>query len=268
MDESQAVVTAEYRELDVVRGGSGASSVPFLPFDYWRPVPIPEEWVRTNDKGEEVQYFVNRKALSKPTPESQRKIHFKNYRYVEIDYVKRRLNEYADNGRWTFLITKREFGRTYTAKTAKGVEKTYIETMVGGWLLAPGILPTYGEGSAPWAQDDQGDPRFSQSTAYNSAESMAIKSAAKKLGIGADIREDEAGDPVLAGQRATCVSMFNKLAEKGKDKALAIVKKRAPNALSGDTLIAEAISEDDIDDLLKALTDGFMAKAPAAETTA
>lgn len=240
-------------------GGSGAVAVPFPPFEAWCPVPLPANWTRTkvvNGEEQEVQYFVDRKALSKPTPKSKRKIHFKGYPYIEIDYVKQRLNEYADFGRWTFTITKRELGREWTQLV--GREKTpkkYIEAIVGGWLLAPDIIPTYGEGSAPWAQDDQGDPRFSMATAWNSAESAALKSAAKKLGIGADIREDPESNTELKGFQTTCVTMFTILVSDGKeDKALSIVKKHAPTALTGKTLVADAISEDVVDDLMQALT--------------
>lgn len=269
MTTGREIVEAEYREVSpVVNGGvGGANAAPFLPFDFWKPIPIPSEWTRVvktknpetgEEVEEEVPYFVKRDALSRKTPRTQKKIHAKGFPYVEIDFVRNRLNEAFDHGRWTFLITKREQGRQYT--TSGRSNKTYVEVMVGGWLLAPGILPTYGEGSAPWAQDDQGDPRFMLSTAWNSAESIALKSAAKKLGIGADVKEDEAGDPVLEGQRKSCVKMFEDLVKNDKEeKAIKAVKKHAPMALTSDNkLNVEAISEDVVDDLLEALTNAYI----------
>lgn len=259
-DRSLAVVEADYRELSVVNGGNGSlNQAPFLPSDMWRPLPIPSDWTRIREKDdgteEEVPYFVNRKALSKPTPKGQIKIHAKGYNYVTIDYIKKRLNEAFDYGRWTFAVTKREHGRTWTAIVGKDkTPKTYTEAMVGGWILAPGILPTYGEGSAPWAQDDQGDPRFSESTAWNSAESAALKSAAKKLGIGADIRENE-DDQVLANLRITAASMFGVIDdEKKKADLVKKIVKAAPRSVIDGVFQPDRLTEDDAEDVVALLT--------------
>ncbi len=256
-ERSVTVVEGQFTELSPVQGGrtQGTNLAPFSPFDAWAPVPAPANWQRENEAGELVPYFVNRKELTKKTPPSQRKTHYKGFKYVEADYVKARLSAYAGNGCWTFTITKRELGREYTQQTKNGPKK-YIEAMVGGWLLAPECLPTYGEGSAPWAQDDQGDPRFSLSTAWNSAESGAIKSAAKKWGIGADVREDPEGNTELKGFQTTCVSFFNMAVadDKTKAKAIALVKKYAPHALKDEVLTGDLISEDNVDELMNALT--------------
>lgn len=249
------VIESPYRVIEPASSG-GSFGAPLVPYGAFQPVPMPVGWMRTDDDGKDVEYFVKRGALSRKTPKGQIKIHVKGYNYVTIDFIKSRLNEYADNGRWTFLISKREHGRRWTQAT-KGGAKEYIESMVGGWLLAPGLLPTYGEGSAPWAQDDQGDPRFSESTAWNSAESAAIKSAAKKLGIGADIKENE-DDKVLEGMRSSCASMYELLSDEQKKSISAKMKKNAPLAYKGvESFDASRLDEDNVEDVMAIIAEGM-----------
>lgn len=266
-----AIIEGETREIAIAEE-RGVMVTPFVPSDLWSPIAIPSDWtmqvpVPGGKRGEfeVVKYEVDWSALSKATPRGQRKLHPKGFYYVTVDYCKQRLNEAFGNGRWVFRVTGHAMGRTYTMEVGKDrKKKTYIETIVEGFLSAPGLAgPVYGVGSAPWAQDDQGDPRYSLATARNSAESNALKNAARKLGIGSDIKEDEEGSKELIAARKSAATMFASLIKANKkDAAVAVFEKHAPLALNAEkTEVAEdAISEDDIDDLVAELSKAFLSK--------
>ena len=177
--------------------------------------------------------------------------------------MKKRLTEYAGNGFWSFVTTEKRKGRSYTQIVGKDkVVKEYQEVIIGGWLLMPGILPVYAEGTAPMALSDVNDPRFSEVIAFRSAESNAIKSAGKHLGIGADVREEEGGDAAIKAQQTSCKSMFDKLIamdEPKKKAALKAVMDIAPHALKGEVFSCELLSEDNVDAMVTALSGAFVA---------
>jgi hypothetical protein len=261
------IIEAPYKELVV---GSRSELAPVLPFDSWNPVPIPDTWTRMKEvkdpttgemTTEVVPYFVEPKALSKATPKSQRKIHFKGFTYIEASYSIKRLDEYADHGRWTFFRTKQLLGKTWTQLVGKDKKpKDYQEAIVGGWLLVPGLLPVYAEATGRRAVDDEADPMFILTTAYASAESQAIKRAAKRYGIGADLHEEEGEGSEIKAMQDTCDNLFKQLEKSEKTTlAIGIVNKIVPRAIVNDTLKPEYIDEDHVDELLAKLTDAVLA---------
>lgn len=267
MTDETAVVPAEFREIATTPGSSVTVALPPAP-DFWQVVPIHPSWTRLKkiknpETGEweekEVPYFVDSKVFSQPTPKHEKKRHFKGYFYTSADFARKQLNKAADFGRWRWHELEPMLGREYTQLVGKNQEKkVYQFVKVEGWLLVPGYPPAYGVGEAPWAKDDVGDPRFSFATAQKAASSLALKDAAKRgFGIGADISEDEETAQAVTGVQTTCVNLFEILSKKSpekKEKAIKIVNKHAPIALVGDKLVAEAIDEGVMDNLLTELT--------------
>ena len=235
MDESTAVVTAEYREIEVAdRRGSIAP----LPFDF-RPLPIPDG------------VTIDLTKLADRTPQKYRKRHPKGFMYIPSDFPPVRLNEVFGPGGWTFRVMYVRDGRG-GQPFFNNQSKKYVEKVVEGYLLAPGIWPTYGIGSAMFSQDDFGDPRFMEATAQKAATSLALKDAAKKLGIGADINEDVETRSEVEGARRTAVTLFAGIAADKKAKATAAIKKLAPNAFDKDgNLVAEMIDDDVAEEVMQ-----------------
>lgn len=231
----------------------------------WQPIPVPSDWTmrEKDDEGNwnEVPYRVKWEILDRPTPKTQKKLHPKGFAYISVDYYKQRLNECFGKGRWTFDETG--FFVTpdpYKQVTQAGKAKAYKEVIVEGYIMAPGLAgPIYGVGSAPWAQDDQQDPRFMLATARNSAASNALKNAAKKLGIGTDVKEDEDANRYVLAQAQAAKMFFDQLVEAAKKvTALAIVRKHAPRAIVNDELVIEMLDEDTVDAVLNALNDEYL----------
>lgn len=272
MSESTAltVTEGEFREVAPVVGRAlNPVQVP----DFYTIIPTPPGWTRLkkskNPDGTveetEVNYYVDTKIFQQPTPKHEKKRHFKGYPYTTADYARKQLNKAFDFGRWSWHESEARVGREYKLLVGKPPEpKTYKEMIVVGYILAPGYPPMKGEGSAPWAIEDTNDPRFSEVTAKKAAASLALKDAAKRgFGIGADVNEDDATLQVILGTQTTCVNMFGQLIKMGADKkkhALAIAARYAPYALAGETLSAEGIPEDTMDQFLSELTKEVMAK--------
>jgi hypothetical protein len=259
-----AIVDGEYSDVHptVVPPGQDLA-VTTVDFDsMFQVVPFPRGAQRLNADGEPVPYFVKPEALSRKTPKTQVKIHPKGFAYAPIGFYTSRANEYAGEGFWAFRRTFQEIGDPYTIP-AKGNNppKTYKLVRCGGWALLPGRIPQYGEGDAPWAQDDQGDPRFSLTTALNSAESNAIKNALKKFGIGNDVKEDAEANQYVAGQQATAKAMWDMLVKADrKDDAEKVLRKLAPTALRDGVFLHEMLTEDNVDDVLEKLSAAVSAK--------
>ena len=258
------VAVAEFRELTPVAERRSTDLVVSAPSPMWQMVPVPQEWTRQkkvkNEEGEwelqTVPYFVDESALTQNTPKHERKRHFKGFYYTTADYARQQLTKAFGNGRYSWHETGFEVGREYK-QPVKNEIKVYTEVIVEGYLLCPGYPPIYGIGSAPWAKDDVGDPRFMQATAKKAASSLALKDAAKKLGIGADIKEDDGAMAIVSGIQSTIVNLYNQLIGMNpikKAAALKIVARFAPTALSKEVLVGEAIDEGVLDDFLAALT--------------
>ena len=252
--EFREIVPAEQKTLLPAPLPTGTSVID----DFFRAVPIPSDWTRTkviDGQDVEVPYFLNRAALGKKTPKTRIKIHYQGFPYVDVNYVRQRLDEAADNGRWGYYRTLEELGDPYTKLAGQDKKpKQYRDARVIIVLLVPGCLPQFGEGSAPLAVDDVSDPRHALSAAYNSAESSALKNAAKKLGIATDVSEDPEATKYLQGQQVTCKTFFDMAVGKGnKTKAIAAVKTLAPGAIQAEELIQDRLDEDVVDQILDEL---------------
>jgi hypothetical protein len=269
MSETALTVSeGSYREIAPVAERGLAITPASSPVTQWGIVPVPPSWTRLRKVRdpetkqivqEEVPYFIDMKALQESTPKHERKKHFKGYSYTTADFARKQLNKIFDIGRWMFYETDYEVGREYVQLVGQKQEpKKYREVKVRGYLLCPGYPPVLGEGSAPWAQDDVNDPRFFEVTAKKAAVSLAIKAAAKQgFNIGADVSEDTEATAIVSGMQTTIVNIYKQLRDRDgttKKNALNIIRRYCPIAIDGEEVIAEALDEGVLDDMLKELT--------------
>lgn len=184
-------------------------------------------------------YEVNKQALVRASGKGEKSWLYTNrakaegYWYVSVDVVKKRLNEAYGPGIWSFFTTeahRRSARRLQLDDSGKETES--IVVTVEGWLRAPYILEPGIKGVG------QGTffPNSRRATAANTiatAESEALKSAAKFLGIGLDLKED----PAIAKTEAARKTLENIIKAMVKqpgveDQVNKLVAKLAPEAFS------------------------------------
>lgn len=145
--------------------------------------------------------------------------------YVDIEYVEERLNHAYGPGRWSFIPT---MVRTFDLETVDKKPKT--EIFVEGRLFAVGAIDTgiVGVGTGNYFPES---PRATYSNAYASAISEATKNAAKKLGIGLDIKDRDAQE--IERRQETLAKVVETLATNGKrDRVFETLESVAPQSVS------------------------------------
>ena len=189
-------------------------------------------------------------ALAKPTPSTQKRWldlgGGKGFYYVKIGYVTERLIE-AFGPEWFFDIEKQW--------TAPPDEKGAQEVIIEGRLYAPG-LPVWGIRGIGGSKYLPSNAKAMYSTAIASAESIALKNAAKKLGIGIDVNEDPNEGAVVEAKQQSIATIAHTLQQRGKGERVAeIMVNGAPQCFNPDTgeIDPYLIGEDQIDDITKAL---------------
>ena len=199
------------------------------------------------------------KTLDKPTPKIYRRVARKDngeiiYRYVPITFIQKRLNEVFHH-RWRTELIRDEWGKPETRLDKGNKPFTATPYTVYLQLVAPGMYgPALGVGTAYMYSNN---PQESKAKTVNSALTSALKSAAKQLGIGRDVEED---DPEVAkeiGSKQTTIEMlYNKLVERGQaEAARAAVRKLEPDALmDSGALMVNAISTEHLDEVQRELT--------------
>ena len=179
-------------------------------------------------------YVVNHAALLRATSKGEKRWMFTNrqrgegYWYLSADDVKRRLNDAYGPGVWSFYTTeahRHSARRILRDDDGKDVE-SFVVT-VEGWLRAPFILEPglKGVGQGVFF------PSSRRATAANTiatAESEALKSAAKHLGIGLDLKDDP-GAAKLEADRKTLENMVKALQKQGHEVGK-LVMQEAPEA--------------------------------------
>ena len=199
--------------------------------------------------------------LEKPTPKIYRRIARNEktgeilYRYVPTIFVYKRLNKVFHYQWGTELVTE-EWGEpdirldTRNNKTYQVVPYTCIIQ-----LVAPGMFrPIIGVGSSFLYGNN---PQESKAKTRNAALTAALKAAAKQLGIGRDVEED---DPEVAREinsKQTNIQMiYDKLVERGAGEAAkAAIRRVEPEALlDSGVLRVNAISTEHLDETLRELT--------------
>lgn len=226
-----AIVSYEGRRPD--EDGDGVSSI--LPSVYINPIPIPDGWV------------VKHEALSRRTPKEKIFLHPKGFPFIQISYVIERLNDAYGPGHWTFKKTAVILGEPG--------DKGQLEVTVEGLLFGPDLIaPIYGIGGAFFYPKNSGATKSATTAA---AESIALKNAAKKLGIGSDVNDaSDDGDEVVLLAQNTCVTLYEQLVEKGaKDKAIeAVTSTGAADALKDGSLVGLLVNPDVVKRLQEQLT--------------
>ena len=189
-------------------------------------------------------------SLAKHTPSTQKRWlelgGNKGFFYVKIGYVTERLIE-AFGPEWFFDIE-----RTWSANPD---EKGQVEVIIEGRLYAPG-LPVWGIRGIGGAKYMPQNAKAMYSTAIASAESVALKNAAKKLGIGIDVNEDPNEGAILEAKQQTIGTIAATLAQRGHGEAVAeILIRLAPQCYNSATGEIDhfLINEDQLDEVTKAL---------------
>jgi len=182
------------------------------------------------------------------------------YYYVPTSFVLRKLDKVARGHNWGTEIIHEGWSRELPSG-----DKEYVVALQ---LIIPGMFrPQTGVGSNTFrannAQDTEAKTRAGAYTA-------ALKNAAKALGIGRDIEEDEGEVATLVTERHNIINiLYSKLRERGKDKeAQEVIKRFAPTALSqtGD-LFSTAIEFEQLEPIQRELSALATRTAPKASTT-
>lgn len=186
-------------------------------------------------------------ALTDPIPEIKRRYREDGqFYYVDIEYTIERLNMAYGPGNWSFVPLN---VRTFEGITAKGDPKT--EVMVEGRLYAAGAISTgiVGVGSGTFFEKSD---RATYSNAYATAISEATKNAAKKLGIGLDIKDRDAQK--LEQAQGTLKTLVETMAVNGKRaRVLEVLAATVPQAMSGEEFQYWLVDENQIDAVKRAV---------------
>lgn len=188
-------------------------------------------------------------VLSQPTPPTQRKYlaisESKGFYYVDGSYVIEMLNKAYGPGRWWSEITSVDAQEADT-----GGE---VEIVVSLRLFIPGgpVRGLSGLGSDKYRPGNKMD---SKANTILSAETRALKRAARWVGIGLDVSDNEKEGAVLEAQQNTISALAKSLVEKGKTEAVvAIFMDKAPQAVTGDEVKPGLLTEFQLDPIKKAL---------------
>ena len=226
-----------------VNEGVGMISAPSLVPVKFNPIPIPEGWE------------TDLESLGKPTDKERILRHPKGFLYISIGYVVEKLNTAFGAGHWYFERTNVIVDEPRELMNSKKQPYISQEIMVEGYIRAPGLAGSIlGIGSAFYLPNS-GNPKSSTIAA---AETIALKNAARKLGIGVDIRDlsddDEGAADAIEADQKTAETMFNQLVSLGNaESAIKIVKEMAPEALKDDKLLGMLIPESKAQPLREAL---------------
>lgn len=178
------------------------------------------------------------------------------YRYVPIPFILSRLNEAcaSDFGpQWGLELVSIEWGDWVERESRKGKYRSK-DVNVHVQIVWPGqFRPIHGYGASSFFENNAQE---SEAKTINAAISFAIKSAAKNIGIGRDIEEDDPETKKLVDGRVAAIQMaFDKLVERGAvDRAAAAVAEVAPRAVTQDkALLVDQIDFTKLEPVQKAL---------------
>jgi hypothetical protein len=198
------------------------------------------------------------------TPKEYRRVATKDngeilYRYVPIVWVLKALNG-KFHYQWGLELISEEWGDK--AKTARGQE--YIPYNCVVQLVAPGMFrPVIGVGSSNFYT---ANPQESIAKTRNAALSAALKAAAKQLGIGRDVEEDDTEIAGMIGSsQRTIQTLYDKLVERDKaEAAREVIRKYEPSALlDSGALLVGAISTEHLEVIQRGLSQAAATRAVA-----
>lgn len=192
-----------------------------LPVPRHDPLPVEVGLVQT-------EHPVNINALTDPIPEIKRRYREDGqFYYVDIEYCMERLNNAFGPGNWSFVPMRVSEA---DGQTEKGDPK--VEITVEGRLYAAGIISTgiVGVGAGMYFASS---PRATYANAYATAISEATKNAARKMGIGLDIKDRDAQK--LEQAQETLGKVVETMAVNGhKKKVFDVLVGLVPQAITGD----------------------------------
>lgn len=261
MDTQLTVVDAEVRDLVEKEDAAGAGAV--VPVVSGGRVTPPNQRIPLDPTQGDIEpdweYGLR-------TPKEYRRVARKDngeilYRYVPIVWVLKALNG-KFHYKWGVELLHEEWGEE--AKTQRG--QVFVPYNCVIQLVAPGMFrPIIGVGSSNLYP---GNPQESKAKTRNAALSAALKAAAKQLGIGRDVEEDdtEVASMIDSSQR-TIQTLFDKLSERGKaEAAREVIRRYEPSALldSGGLLVG-AISTEHLEVIQRGLSQAAAARAVEAK---
>ena len=186
------------------------------------------------------------------------------YKFVTTGYVVRTLNKVARGLNWGYEIIEDVH--------VNAKDNGDFEHMIKLQIVMPGMFrPVMGVGSSKFQTANKQDT-WAKTAA--GALTAALKNAAKQMGIGRDLDEDDPEfNKVLDNRTRTIDTMFNKLVERGEgDAAKEIIRRVAPTALlENGTLLAGQIEFELLEGVqrdLSALATRIATKAAGTEAKA
>lgn len=225
------------RQVAETSGGGGQPSPSnIVPFEF---TPIPEGFV------------VNWAVLKQATPKTQRKWldlgNGKGYFYADTKYTLDTLDEAFGNrpGGWVWVTRRAQINETD--------DKGQVAVMCTGAIHAPG-LPVSGIEGIGMAKYRPQNANDSYAIALASATTRAIKNAAKRLGVAADVNDDPNEANVIEGLQKAIDTLYAGAIKEGHDQeAFKVITRIAPEAIVDGEFDYHAIPERAIDPLKKAL---------------
>ena len=198
--------------------------------------------------GDEVDWA----EFTKKTPKEWILTHPQGYQYVSIEYVLMKLNKGAGPQNWVW-VTDRAGWATGEEEVGPKGEREYL---VDGHLMIAGAIPRYGIGGHVYRPAS----KMGFAAVKASAETEALKNAARKIGIGADVRTGDDVGKAVAGQQNTIKTLFTQLVKKDLgDKATKAITDIAPAAFPDGKLDPHAI--EDLDGVIKILSELLINKS-------
>ena len=189
--------------------------------------------------------------LSLPTPDSEKKWldmgNGRGYWYVRGEYVIRMLNEAYDR-QWSHEV--------HQVYKAPADEKGQIEIIVGLKLYVPGG-PAEGYPGLGSDKYRPQNPVDSEANTYLSAETRALKRAARWLGIGLDVNDDPNAGAAIESAQKTIMALAQSLIDQERwPEVKAAFLDIAPQAIDDDAseqLKVYAVTEHQLTPLKKEL---------------
>lgn len=214
------------------------SELDYTPSKVVVPKALPPQLQRPFEAVPEGEREVDWESMCAPTETWNRKFQeFGNYYYVTREFVEKRLDDGFGPGQWEFIIIPppmvREYNYQKKDKAGKLTDEwvEVVEVAVEGVLRARGLSVNgvHGIGSGKYyPKNEQG----SIANALASAETTALKNAAKRLGIARDVADKDESDEIeVAAVKETIRTLVIGLIGDGKDeKVEALFLKVAPKA--------------------------------------
>ncbi len=189
-------------------------------------------------------------VLSRPTPPTQRKYlaitETKGYYYIEGSYCIECLNEAYGPGSWWHEIT--------STQMQEPMENGEVEVVVSLRLFVPGgpVRGIQGLGSDKYRPNNKAD---SLANTVLSAETRALKRAARFLGIGLDVNENPNEGAAIEAQQKTIEALAKTMIDKGQgDRVVELFRQHATQAVGDDgELRTGLLTEHQLDPLKKAI---------------